>query len=72
MDGTRTDTARNVHASPNDVSRREVVFRLGAGGLAALLLASGQRPNGVAAQDATPAANPPGASVMRRTATRAP
>ena len=61
MDGTRSDTALNVHASPNDVSRREVVFRLGAGGLGALLLAAGQRPSGVAAQDATPAANPSGA-----------
>ncbi len=46
-----TDAAR----PDTDVSRREVVVRLGAGGIAALLLAAGQRPASLAAQDATPA-----------------
>lgn len=44
-----------------DMTRRDVVIRLGAGGLAALLLAASQHPTRLAAQDATPAATPTGA-----------
>ncbi len=58
MDATRTAADPIVPAPPADVSRREVVARLGAGGLAALLLAAGQRSARVAAQDATPGAAP--------------
>jgi hypothetical protein len=43
-----------------DVSRRDVVVRLGAGGVAALLLAA-TRSMGGTAQDASPAASPVGA-----------
>ncbi|MDQ3780095.1 MAG: cupin domain-containing protein [Chloroflexota bacterium] len=54
MDATRTDVDPIAQTLPADVTRREVVVRLGAGGLAAFLLAAGQRPMRVAAQDATP------------------
>lgn len=43
-----------------NVSRRDVVVRLGAGGLAALLLAT-SRASAAVAQDASPAASPTGA-----------
>lgn len=48
------------HLAHADVSRRDVVVRLGAGGLAALLLATSMASAAVA-QDASPAASPTGA-----------
>ena len=59
MDVTRAAADPVARALAADVSRRDVAVRLGAGGLAALLLASGRRSVG-AAQDATPAATPTG------------
>lgn len=56
MDPTRAVADPVARALAADVSRRDVAVRLGAGGLAALLLAAGQRPMGAAAQDASPAA----------------
>ena len=60
MDPTRAAADPIPQAPPADVSRREVVVRLGAGGVAAFLLAAGARPTRLAAQDATPAAAPAG------------
>jgi len=60
MDATRPAADPIAPTSPADVSRREFAVRLGAGGLAALLLAAGQRPARLAAQGATPAAGPTG------------
>ncbi len=60
MNPARADADRTAQALSVDVSRRDFAVRLGAGGLAALLLAAGQRPTLVAAQDATPAATPTG------------
>ncbi len=60
MNATRPDADAITPAPPADVSRREVAVRFGAGGLAALLLAAGQRPASLAAQDASPAAAPAG------------
>ena len=62
MDTTRTDADPIAQTLPTDVSRREAVVRLGVGAVAALLLAAGPRPTRIAAQDATPAATPTGAT----------
>ena len=61
MDPTRATVNPVARAFAADVSRRDVAVLLGAGGLAALLLAAGQRPMGAAAQDATPASGNPSA-----------
>ena len=54
MDAPRTNADPIAPPVPTDVTRREAVVRLGAGGLAALLLAAGHRPTRIAAQEATP------------------
>ena len=59
MDATRPAADQTAQALSADVTRRDFAVRLGAGGLAALLLAAGQRPTALAAQDSTPAALPP-------------
>ncbi len=61
MDGTRPKVDPVGQLSHTDLTRR-ATFRLGGGALAALLLAGSTRPHVVAAQDATPAATPTGAT----------
>ena len=62
MDPAPAHADQTAQALSADVSRRDFAVRLGAGGLAALLLAAGQRPTALAAQDATPGATPAGAT----------
>lgn len=58
MDPTPAAVDPVARARTADVSRRDIAVRLGAGGLAALLLAAGRLPRAAAAQDASPAATP--------------
>ncbi len=53
----------SAERSPDDVSRREVMIRLGAGSLAALLVAASHQPAPSAAQDATPVGTPAAGAV---------
>ena len=62
MDTRDASTASAAPTGGADLSRREVAVRLGGGALAALLLAAAKPPTALAAQDASPAATPTGAT----------